>query len=229
MAKRQKEEHQEPQTPTFKPVKPRTPGQKDYIEAIENSTISLCYGPPGAGKSFIPCALAVQYLLEHKVRRLVFTRPAIECGERLGFLPGSQDDKIAPYLRPIFDSLLKYLTKQQIEKLKHDGAIEFVPLGLLRGTTLDHAFIVGDEMQNATLMQLKMLITRLGEGSKMVLSGDIMQSDLPYYATAGHTPFEKVIDALEFTKDIGVVELTEEDIVRHKLLREIAPKLDKLV
>ncbi|HNQ34720.1 MAG TPA: PhoH family protein [bacterium] len=199
-------------------IVPRTEGQLRYVEAIRRSEIVVGIGPAGTGKTFLAVSLAIENLRENKVERIVITRPAIEAGEKLGFLPGDLEEKIRPYLQPIYDALYDLLWPEEIRRLMEHRIIEILPLAYMRGRTLGDAFILLDEAQNATPEQMKMFLTRIGVGSKAVVTGDITQSDLPMEQTSGLEDIEK------FLKTIPGIEfayLDEKDVVRHPLVREI--------
>jgi phosphate starvation-inducible PhoH-like protein len=203
---------------TTKQIGPRTKGQKDYVEAIKNYDIVFAIGPAGTGKTYLAMACAVEALRKNEVRRIILTRPAIEAGESLGFLPGDMYEKISPYLRPLYDALYDMMEAEQIEKYLETGIIEVAPLAYMRGRTLNDAFIILDEAQNATREQMKMFLTRLGFDSKAVITGDITQSDLPKGRPVG------LIEAQQILKDIeGIkfVYLSGKDIVRHPLVQRI--------
>lgn len=199
-------------------IKARTPGQKDIISKIETNDIVFSIGPAGSGKSFIAVALAVKALKNKQVAKIVLTRPAVEAGEKLGFLPGGLKEKIDPYLRPLYDALEDMIEQPLLKVYMEKGVIEIVPLAYMRGRTLSNSFIILDEAQNTTEVQLKMFLTRLGEGSKMVITGDTTQIDLPRSVRSG------LVDCATFLKDIegvGFTEMKERDVVRHPLLRKI--------
>lgn len=198
-------------------VRPKTLGQHNYVQAISNNTIVFGIGPAGTGKTYLAMAKAVQALQRKEVSRIILTRPAVEAGERLGFLPGSLTDKIDPYLRPLFDALNEMLDPELVPKLLAVGTIEVAPLAYMRGRTLNDSFIVLDEAQNTTPEQMKMFLTRLGFNSKMVITGDITQVDLPD-ASSGLRLVTKVLDGIE---DIHFARLTSEDVVRHSLVGRI--------
>ena len=201
-----------------KPVKAKTAGQSRYVEAIRKNTIVLGVGPAGTGKTFLAVAMAVKALKEKQVSRILLTRPAIEAGERLGFLPGDLLSKIDPYLRPLYDALSEMLGPENQQKLMEKGVIEVAPLAYMRGRTLDDAFIILDEAQNATPEQVKMFLTRLGFGSKVVVTGDLTQTDLPYGQRSGLASAIKILNGID---DIAIHYLTEKDVVRHHLVQKI--------
>ncbi len=200
-----------------KSVRPKTLGQKDYVEAIDTNTIVFGIGPAGTGKTYLAMAKAVQALQRKEVERIILSRPAIEAGERLGFLPGSLTDKIDPYLRPLYDALNEMMEPELVPKLLAAGTLEVAPLAYMRGRTLNNAFIVLDEAQNTTPEQMKMFLTRLGFGSKMVITGDVTQVDLPLGAS-GLQLVTRVLDGID---DIHFARLTSADVVRHSLVGQI--------
>ncbi len=201
-----------------KPVKAKTAGQQKYIEAIRKNTVVIGVGPAGTGKTFLAVAMAVKALKEKQVSRIILTRPAIEAGERLGFLPGDLLSKIDPYLRPLYDALGEMLGMDTHQRLVEKGVIEVAPLAYMRGRTLDDAFIILDEAQNATPEQVKMFLTRLGFGSKVVITGDLTQTDLPYGQRSGLQSAVKILAGIE---DIAIHYLTDKDVVRHHLVQKI--------
>jgi len=200
-----------------KSVRPKTLGQKDYVDAIDLNTIVFGIGPAGTGKTYLAMAKAVQALQRKEVDRIILSRPAIEAGERLGFLPGSLSDKIDPYLRPLYDALNEMMDPELVPKLLAAGTVEVAPLAYMRGRTLNNSFIVLDEAQNTTPEQMKMFLTRLGFGSKMVVTGDITQVDLP----AGASGLQLVTRVLDSIDDIHFARLTSADVVRHSLVGTI--------
>ena len=201
-----------------KRARPKTSGQRHYVRAIHRSSITFGIGPAGTGKTFLAVAMAVQALSERRVKRLVLTRPAVEAGERLGFLPGDLQAKIDPYLRPLYDALYDMLQADKMDQLIDQGAIEIAPLAFMRGRTLNDAFIILDEAQNTTQEQMKMFLTRMGFNSKVVVTGDVTQTDLPGNVQSGLTDAEHIlkgIDGIEF------LYFSEQDVVRHALVASI--------
>jgi phosphate starvation-inducible protein PhoH and related proteins len=201
-----------------KTIRPKTLNQKRYVDAIDAHTIVFGIGPAGTGKTYLAMAKAVSALQSKQMSRIILTRPAVEAGERLGFLPGTLYEKIDPYLRPLYDALHDMMDPELIPKLMSAGVIEVAPLAFMRGRTLNDAFIILDEAQNTTAEQMKMFLTRLGFGSKIVVTGDITQVDLPGGATSGLRSAVRVLDGIN---DIHVSELTSADVVRHRLVSEI--------
>jgi phosphate starvation-inducible protein PhoH and related proteins len=199
-------------------IRPKTANQKRYVEAIEEHTITFGIGPAGTGKTYLAMAKAVAALQSKKVNRIVLTRPAVEAGENLGFLPGTLSEKIDPYLRPLFDALHDMIDIDSIPRLMQSGIIEVAPLAYMRGRTLNDAFVILDEAQNTTPEQMKMFLTRLGFGSKMVITGDVTQVDLPNAQKSG---LKVVREILKDIDDIAFLELTAEDVVRHRLIGDI--------
>jgi phosphate starvation-inducible PhoH-like protein len=199
-------------------IRPKTLNQKRYVEAIDQHTIVFGIGPAGTGKTYLAMAKAVQALQAKQVNRIILTRPAVEAGERLGFLPGTLFDKIDPYLRPLYDALHDMLDPESIPKLMAAGTIEVAPLAYMRGRTLNDAFIILDEAQNTTAEQMKMFLTRLGFGSRIVVTGDVTQVDLPGGATSGLRVVREILDGIE---DVHFSTLTSQDVVRHKLVGRI--------
>lgn len=206
-----------------KSIRPKTLGQKQYVDAIDNHTIVFGIGPAGTGKTYLAMAKAVQALQRKEVSRIILTRPAVEAGERLGFLPGTLNDKIDPYLRPLFDALQEMLDADSVPKLMASGTIEVAPLAYMRGRTLNDSFIVLDEAQNTTPEQMKMFLTRLGFNSKMVVTGDITQIDLP----GGASGLRSAVAALEQVNDLHFSYLSSEDVVRHSLVAKIVDAYTK--
>ena len=205
-------------------IRPKTLNQKHYVDAIDKNTIVFGIGPAGSGKTYLAVAKAVQALLSKQVNRIILTRPAVEAGERLGFLPGTLHEKIDPYLRPLFDALHDMMDPDSIPKLVANGTIEIAPLAYMRGRTLNDSFIILDEAQNTSPEQMKMFLTRLGFGSKMVITGDITQVDLPSGIKSG---LRVVRDILGEVVDLDFVELTSEDVVRHKIVADIVEAYEK--
>ena len=207
-----------------KPIKAKTLGQRAYLDAIEQNTITLGVGPAGTGKTYLAVAEAVAAFRAERVNRIILTRPAVEAGERLGFLPGDLQNKVDPYLRPLYDGLFDLLGAETFQKLFDKQVIEVAPLAYMRGRTLDDAFIILDEAQNTTPEQMKMFLTRMGVGSKVVVTGDVTQVDLPDKVRSG------LVDALQVLRDvdgIAQVRLTEKDVVRHRLVQQIVKAYEK--
>jgi Phosphate starvation-inducible protein PhoH, predicted ATPase len=202
----------------WKTYKTETLGQKEYCDAIEKSTITLGIGPAGCGKSFLSVAEAVSDFRAGKYNRIILTRPAVEAGERLGFLPGDLQSKVDPYLRPLYDALFEMLGADTYQKYLEKGNIEVAPLAYMRGRTLDDSFIILDEAQNTSAEQMKMFLTRLGFGSKMVITGDITQIDLPEEKTSGLKVAMRILDGVE---DVSICRLTSADVVRNRLVQKI--------
>lgn len=201
-----------------KPIKPKTVGQKKYCDLIRKNTITFGVGPAGTGKTYLAVALAVTAFKQKQVQRIILTRPAVEAGEKLGFLPGDLQNKVDPYLRPLYDALFEMLGQESFAKLHERGTIEVAPLAYMRGRTLDDSFIILDEAQNTTREQMKMFLTRLGFNSKMVITGDVTQIDLPETKKSGLVEALKILRNVE---DIGQNLFTEKDVVRHKLVQDI--------
>ena len=204
-------------------IRPKTANQKRYVDAIDENTITFGIGPAGTGKTYLAMAKAVAALQAKKVNRIILTRPAVEAGEKLGFLPGTLTEKIDPYLRPLFDALHDMIDPDSIPRLMQSGVIEVAPLAFMRGRTLNDSFIILDEAQNTTPEQMKMFLTRLGFGSKMVITGDVTQVDLPNGAKSG---LRIIRDILGNIDDISFSELTAEDVVRHRLIGDIVKAYD---
>ncbi len=201
-----------------KPLKPKTLGQKRYVDAIKKNTITLGIGPAGTGKTYLAVAAAVAAFRDKQVNRIILTRPAVEAGERLGFLPGDLQSKVDPYLRPLYDALFDMLGAETYNKYLERGSIEVAPLAYMRGRTLDDSFIILDEAQNTSREQMKMFLTRLGFGSKIVITGDITQIDLPRDTVSGLKEAMRVLDGVE---DIAICRLNEADVVRHVIVQRI--------
>ena len=201
-----------------KPIKPKTLGQRDYCEAIRDHTVTLGIGPAGTGKTYLAVAAAVAAFRAEEVNRIILTRPAVEAGERLGFLPGDLQSKVDPYLRPLYDALFDMLGADTYQKYLERGNIEVAPLAYMRGRTLDDSFIILDEAQNTSREQMKMFLTRIGFGSKVVITGDITQIDLPEDKVSGLKVAMRVLDGID---DIAICTLTGADVVRHRLVQKI--------
>ncbi len=199
-------------------LRPRTFRQKSYVEAMERNDLTFALGPAGTGKTFLATVFAVKMLMERKIERLVLTRPAVEAGERLGFLPGDLQQKVDPYLRPLYDALHSLLGIEKTANLLEKGIIEVAPLAYMRGRTLDEAFVILDEAQNTTSAQMRMVLTRLGERSRMVVTGDITQIDLPYGQLSGLVEASELLEKIE---GVAVCRLTSADVVRHPLVQKV--------
>lgn len=206
------------------PIKPKTLGQKEYVESIKNNMITFGIGPAGTGKTYLGMCMAINAFKEGEVQRLILTRPAIEAGERLGFLPGDLQSKIDPYLRPLYDALYQILGVESFQSNMEKGLIEVVPLAYMRGRTLDNAFIILDEAQNTTVPQMKMFLTRIGFNSKVIITGDDTQKDLPRDITSG---LENAMKVLKNIEGINFVKLTARDVVRHPLVQKIVVAYEK--
>ena len=204
-------------------IRPKTANQKHYVDAIDENTITFGIGPAGTGKTYLAMAKAVAALQAKKVNRIILTRPAVEAGEKLGFLPGTLTEKIDPYLRPLFDALHDMIDPDSIPRLMQSGVIEVAPLAFMRGRTLNDSFIILDEAQNTTPEQMKMFLTRLGFGSKMVITGDVTQVDLPNGSKSGLRIIRDILCGID---DISFSELTAEDVVRHRLIGDIVKAYD---
>lgn len=204
-------------------LKARTPNQQSYIDTVSNNTITFCQGVAGSGKTHIAIGIALEYLLDNKVKKIIITRPVVESGEKIGYLPGTAEEKLHPYLLPILDEINYFIPMSQYATLKLHNKIEIVPLGLMRGRSFHNSFIVADECQNATYDQLKMLLTRIGIDSKMVLTGDVGQSDLSYNHRGG---FPSMIKSLENINGIGLSNLNNSDIIRNPIIGAILEALD---
>ena len=207
-----------------KPIKAKTVGQQTYMKAIMKNTVTIGVGPAGTGKTYLAVAAAVAAFREKQVNRIILTRPAVEAGERLGFLPGDLQNKVDPYLRPLYDALYDMLGAETFQKYQERGSIEVAPLAYMRGRTLDDSFIILDEAQNTTREQMKMFLTRLGFGSKIVITGDVTQIDLPDDKVSG---LKDAIRVLEGVKDIAICKLTSADVVRHALVQQIINAYEK--
>lgn len=207
-----------------KPVKPKTLGQKKYVESIKKNTIVLGAGPAGTGKTYLAVAMAVNAFRAKEVNRIILTRPAVEAGEKLGFLPGDLQQKVDPYLRPLYDALFDMLGAESFQRCQERGSIEVAPLAYMRGRTLDDSFIILDEAQNTTREQMKMFLTRLGFNSKIVVTGDITQIDLPDGKKSGLVETMRILKGID---DIAINVFTEKDVVRHRLVQDIIKAYEK--
>ena len=201
-----------------RPIKPKTIGQKEYVDSISQNTVTIRVGPAGTGKTYLAVAAAVAAFRERKINRIILTRPAVEAGERLGFLPGDLQSKVDPYLRPLYDALFDMLGAETYQKYLERGNIEVAPLAYMRGRTLDDSFIILDEAQNTSCEQMKMFLTRMGFGSKMVITGDATQIDLPADKLSG---LKQAVRVLKNVEGIGICELTDQDVVRHVMVQRI--------
>ena len=207
-----------------KPIKPKTLGQKSYLDAIKNNTITIGVGPAGTGKTYLAVAMAVKAFRAKEINRIILTRPAVEAGEKLGFLPGDLQQKVDPYLRPLYDALFDMLGAENFQKCQERGDIEVAPLAYMRGRTLDDSFIILDEAQNTTCEQMKMFLTRLGFNSKAVVTGDVTQIDLPDGKKSG---LKDAVSVLKKVEDIAIIKLSGKDVIRHKLVQEIINAYEK--
>lgn len=207
-----------------RPIRPKTLGQKKYLEAIRTHSITFGVGPAGTGKTYLAVAMAVKAFKAHEVSKIILTRPAVEAGEKLGFLPGDLQNKVDPYLRPLYDGLFDMLGQETYQKLMEKGLIEVAPLAYMRGRTLDDAFIILDEAQNTTPEQMKMFLTRMGVNSKVIVTGDVTQIDLPDKQRSGLVDALRVLSGIE---DIAQVYFSEKDVVRHRLVQEIVKAYEK--
>lgn len=205
-------------TNTGKKIRPKTIGQKIYLDALRENDIVFCIGPAGTGKTYLAVVMAVNALMSNQVKRIILTRPAIEAGENLGFLPGDLQEKVDPYLRPLYDSLYDVLGNKKVDELLEKEVIEIAPLAYMRGRTLKNSFVILDEAQNTTKEQMKMFLTRLGPNSQAVITGDITQVDLPH---RGHSGLAQAKDILKDIEGINFTYLTNQDVVRHKLVKDI--------
>lgn len=208
-----------------RPVKPKTIGQKTYIDTIRKNTIVFGIGPAGTGKTYLAMAMAITAFKNNEVNRIILTRPAIEAGEHLGFLPGDLQQKVDPYLRPLYDALYDIMGVENFQKNMEKGCIEVAPLAYMRGRTLDNAFIILDEAQNTTPEQMKMFLTRIGFGSKAIITGDLTQIDLPIGKNSGLIDAIKILDNID---DIGICKFNNKDVVRHPLVQKIIGAYEKL-
>ena len=225
MSRRKKRDRgRKPENTGYKPRKlvPRSDNQRLYMQAMRESDIVLCHGPAGTGKTHIAAGVAVKQIKMNFIERIVICRPVVGVGKDIGFLPGSMEDKVGPYLIPLFDEFSFYCEASLLKKWADTGALEIVPLSMMRGRTFNDSFVILDEAQNATKVELKMLLTRLGQGSTMVVAGDINQTDLSERESGA---FANVIDKLDGLEGVSIMELTADDIVRHKLIGEIEKRL----
>lgn len=206
-----------------KPIKCKTIGQRNYIQAIEKNSVTICIGPAGTGKTYLAIAMAVNALKNEEISRIILTRPAVEAGEHLGFLPGDLQSKVDPYLRPLYDGLYEMLGEETFNRYLERGIIEVAPLAYMRGRTLNSSWILMDEAQNASLEQMFMVLTRMGEGSKIIVTGDITQVDLKDRASG----LDKTAHILKDVEDVAVIRLSNRDVVRHKLVKDIIKAFEK--
>nr|HPR34022.1 PhoH family protein [Prolixibacteraceae bacterium] len=207
-----------------RPVRARTPNQRKLVEATEKNDLIFAIGPAGTGKTYTAIALAVRALKNHEIRKIILSRPAVEAGERLGFLPGDLKEKIDPYLQPLYDALGDMIPQKKLEEFMKDKVIEIAPLAFMRGRTLSNAFVILDEAQNTTVNQLKMFLTRMGLNAKFIVTGDETQIDLPRKSDSGLIQAMRILNGID---DIAVVRFGEMDIVRHKLVRDIVHAYEK--
>ena len=208
-----------------KTIVPKSLGQKKYFEALNNSELVFGLGPAGTGKSYLAVAKGIHMLKKGLVEKIILTRPAVEAGERLGFLPGDMKEKIDPYLRPIYDALYEMMPADRVEKKIQSGEIEIAPLAFMRGRTFTNSFVIVDEAQNTTSIQMKMVLTRIGEGSRMVINGDLSQVDLPIGQISGLNESKKILSKI---KDIKIISLSANDVIRHPIVAKIIKAYDKL-
>ena len=211
-------------TSSGKPVKAKTVGQSKYLDAIKQNTITIGIGPAGTGKTYLAVAMAVKAFRNNEVNKIILTRPAVEAGEKLGFLPGDLQQKVDPYLRPLYDGLFDMMGAESFQRCQERGDIEVVPLAYMRGRTLDNSFIILDEAQNTTREQMKMFLTRLGFNSKIIVTGDITQTDLPDGKNSG---LKEIVKILKNIEDIAIIKLSDKDIVRHRLVQKIINAYEK--
>jgi phosphate starvation-inducible PhoH-like protein len=209
---------------TGRPLRPRTARQKAFVDAIERHDLTLAIGPAGTGKTFLATVLAVRLLQERRVERLVLTRPAVEAGERLGFLPGDLQQKVDPFLRPLYDALHTVIGRERTEQLQEKGVIEVAPLAYMRGRTLADSFVIVDEAQNTTTAQMRMVLTRLGENSRMVVTGDVTQIDLPPGQLSGLVEAEQVLRGVE---GVAICRFSDVDVVRHPLVQRLVQAYER--
>ncbi|MBR5305794.1 MAG: PhoH family protein, partial [Oscillospiraceae bacterium] len=207
-----------------KPIRSKTLGQTEYLKAISKNSITFGIGPAGTGKTYLAVAMAVKAFKSGQISRIILTRPAVEAGEKLGFLPGDLQNKVDPYLRPLYDGLFDMIGPETFQKLMEKGVIEVAPLAYMRGRTLDDSFIILDEAQNTTKEQMKMFLTRMGNGSKIVVTGDVTQIDLPADKKSG---LKDAVSILKNIDDIAIIRLSEKDVVRHKLVQDIVKAYEK--
>tara|TARA_R100000005_G_C4985339_1_gene193843 strand:+ start:125 stop:826 length:702 start_codon:yes stop_codon:yes gene_type:complete len=227
MARRKNNQDQRTTLPQKrKRVVARSPNQKEVLRSIKENDLTFCAGPAGSGKTHLSVGAAIEYFLRGDVERIVVTRPIVQAGERIGFLPGTAEQKLDPYLYPVFDEFRHFMSYEEISTLKNKRELEVVPLALMRGRNFHNAFIIGDEMQNATYDQMKMLITRMGMGSKMFISGDLSQSDL---SLSDQGAFEFCLERLDEVEGVGVSYLLKKDIVRNPLIPRVLDILDEEV
>lgn len=205
-------------------IKPKTENQKIYLNTIKNSDLVFAVGPAGTGKTYLAVAMAVAALKNREIERIILTRPAVEAGESLGFLPGDFEEKIAPYLHPLYDALAEMLTSEVLKKYIDQKTVEVIPLAYMRGRTINNAFIILDEAQNTTSAQMKMFLTRLGVNSKVIVTGDLSQSDLPRHHTSGLLEVSKILKGI---KGIDFIQFVKEDVIRHRLVKDIVEAYDK--
>jgi len=212
-------------SPKGKRIKPKTPGQRKYIELIRKKDMVFCIGPAGSGKTYLAVASALSYFLEKRVDRIILTKPVVEAGEKLGFLPGTFLEKVDPHFRPLYDALYDFMSVERVNRLIENNIIEIAPLAYMRGRTLNDSFIILDEGQNTTNSQMKMFLTRLGFNSKVVITGDITQMDIPNPRDSGLITAINILSEIE---GVGIVKLEKEDIVRHSLVQKIVEAYEKI-